>query len=207
MFKRPKLQKCIYEFENVCIVSDSDLENLGSIDSDCYIDFKIRNGDCLRYRFNRYKKIARLDHIDGKSCPKITGTKILKAVDHISKELGVRYVQVNDASNIDGIPLAWLSLFRDNKTWYEKYGYIPENYGEYEFRKNRLLNTVLQHGKTLRETVNSNDSNEFSKFLTYMKNNEDFKYINNSLKTFRKYYIFEDEMDICDDGCVGDDES
>ena len=37
---------------------------------------------------------------------------------------------------------------------------------------------------------------EIEKYLIYLKDDEDYKYINESLKKFRKYYRFEDEMNL-----------
>jgi hypothetical protein len=200
MFRRRKTNhnsKCVYKFEELCIESNTDLDNLGPIETDCFINFNIEDGNCLNYKYNRFRNIARVDHI-GCNELGITGTKILKAVDYISEKLNVKYTELNDASNIEGVPLAWTSLIKYGQTWYERHGYIPENYGEYQFRKNRLLNTVLQHGLTLRQTLfpDLNNLEEIRKFLNYMIDDEDYKYINKSLEKFRKYYRFEDEMNL-----------
>ena len=185
---------------NIPVESDQNLNNLGDIDTDCYITFTIDEGVCLVYRFNRYNRTGRVDHLSAGDIngTVISGNDILNIIDAISIELGCVYNDLNDVSVVFieslghvsdlEIPLAWLSIFKNGRTWYENHGYrvIPENLDEYEFRKQNLLN---EHADMMQFFIDGEDYQDFVEELDKLKRTDpNVIFVNEAINKMRKYY-------------------
>ena len=169
----------------------------------CIAVFSIPNGDCLSYRVNLRTGIGYVDNIVGSFICSLSGNDILKIIDEIAIRLGLKYNNLNDSSHIQlgffRIRLAWLSLFKTGKTWYESKGYIPLDYEEYLYNKDILFkmnifmnNENISLKSYMKNLILNKNYGEFNRMLELLRtssNSQIFKAMEKSFLKMRKYYF------------------
>lgn len=147
--------------EITIILSCNNVVNMKTGKINIYASSDKPSNSCLGMSIKKKKSVVRVVSKDGCCHGLITGTNIMEIVHEINKYFGIKKSVLDDHSHITigghSVRLAYLSLIKYSKTWYEKNGYKLINEEAKKKFESLSTDSVIAFLRTEKKGIKSSD--------------------------------------------------